>query len=345
RIWLGFRFLNGMARLAWDPKTASHVSADGPIDHVYGDLIERLADTHEVIAFAFDWRRPIEDEAHRLADALDAALAARQASGQPVRIVAHSMGGLVARTMALERPETWRNLLARSGGRLLMLGTPNGGSWSPMQTLSGDDTFGNALAAFGSLLDNAGARRTMAGMPGFLQLQAALLDPALRLDRAESWQKLADDDMARLAGRSVWHLEDVQRTIYQWGAPPQAVLDAAVALRKRLDAQAAALGGDAKSMLLVVGHASFTPGGYIFGDEGLEYVDAPGGGDGRVPIGCAVLPGVRTWKIDAAHGDLPGTTSAFAGYVELLTQGDTRLLETLDPAGLVAANRSAVSPA
>ena len=42
-----------------------------------------LAATHEVIAFAFDWRRPIEDEARRLADAVDAALAVRAAQRQP----------------------------------------------------------------------------------------------------------------------------------------------------------------------------------------------------------------------------------------------------------------------
>ncbi|MGZ5713036.1 MAG: DUF7379 domain-containing protein [Caldimonas sp.] len=334
RIWLGFRFVNSLQKLAWDPATAAQVSPDGPIGSVYGDLIERLADSHEVIPFAFDWRRPVEDEARRLGEAVDAALAARAASQQPVRIVAHSMGGLVARTMALEKPDTWQRMMARDGARLLMLGTPNGGSWSPMQTLSGDDTFGNALAAFGSLFDNRGARKTMAGMPGFLQLQASLLDPALRLDRAESWQKLADDDIARIKERSIWHLEGVQETLYQWGAPPQAVLDQAVALRKRLDAQAAALGADARKMLLVVGHAPFTPAGYIFGDSGLEYLDAQGGGDGRVPLACALLPGVRTWKFDASHGDLPSKAEAFPAYLELLTSGETRLLDPLDAASL-----------
>ena len=58
-----------------------------------------------MIEFAFDWRRPIEDEARRLASVVDAALDARDASGQPVRLLAHSMGGLVARTMQLERPD------------------------------------------------------------------------------------------------------------------------------------------------------------------------------------------------------------------------------------------------
>jgi alpha-beta hydrolase superfamily lysophospholipase len=64
-----------------------------------------------------------------------------------VRLLAHSMGGVVARTMQLERPEVWDRLMAHPGARLLMLGTPNGGSWAPMQVLSGDDTFGNTLVS------------------------------------------------------------------------------------------------------------------------------------------------------------------------------------------------------
>ena len=343
RIWLGFRFVNGLQQLAWDPATAASVEPDGPIASVYGDLIERLAESHEVIPFAFDWRRPIEDEARRLAAAVEVALAARASSGQPVRIVAHSMGGLVVRAMALEKPKTWQRLMAGDGARLLMLGTPNGGSWAPMQTLSGDDTFGNSLIAFGSLFDNGGARKLMAGMPGFLQLQAALLDPELRLDRSERWQKLADEDLACLLARSVWHDEAVQRTVYQWGAPPQAVLDQAVALRRRLDAQLAAPLADAAKMLLVVGQAPFTPGGFVFGDSGLEYTDAIGGGDGRVPLTSALLPGVRTWKLDASHGDLPTAAKAFAAYLELLTRGDTALLDVFEPAGAVASDPAAVA--
>ena len=115
----------------------------------YDDLISFLSSTHEVIEFAFDWRRTIEDEGRRLADQVDAALAARKQTGKPVRLVAHSVGGLVARAMQLVRPNVWKSLMARPGARLLMLGTPNAGFWAPMQVLSGDDTFGNALAATG----------------------------------------------------------------------------------------------------------------------------------------------------------------------------------------------------
>lgn len=331
RIWLGFRFVNGLMKLAWDPATAARIEPDGPIGGSYDDLIEYLADTHEVIPFAYDWRRPIEDEARRLASAVDAHLAARAGSGQAVRLLAHSMGGLVARTMQLEKPDTWQRMMARDGARLLMLGTPNGGSWAPMQTLSGDDTFGNTLVAFGSLFDNGGARKMMAAMPGFIQLQAALLDPAQRLDQASTWQQLADDDMAALRQQSIWHDAAAQRTIYEWGAPPQAVLDQAVALRRRLDAQLNTLGVDAKKILLVVGHASFTPDGIVTGPDGLEYLNTPDDGDGRVTLSNALLPGVRSWKLDAAHGKLPDASIAFPAYVELLSQGQTDKLEACQP--------------
>ncbi|ALT78011.1 CHAT domain-containing protein [Paucibacter sp. KCTC 42545] len=331
RIWLGFRFVNGLMKLAWDEKTVNEFAPDGPIGSCYDALIERLADTHEVIPFAFDWRRPIEDEARRLGQAVDAAIAARRNSGQPVRIIAHSMGGLVARTMQLEAPATWRRMMAHPDARLLMLGTPNGGSWAPMQTLSGDDTFGNALVAFGALFDKGGARKMMAGMPGFMQLQDGLLDPQLGLDRAETWQKLADQDIAILRERSFWHQLESQISIYTWGAPPQKVLDQAVALRRRLDAQIGQLGLDKQKMLLVVGHASFTPAGIrLDPNDGLEYLDTPDDGDGRVTLASATQLGLRTWKLDAEHGKLPDVAEAFAAYVELLQTGDTRSLETLE---------------
>lgn len=330
RIWVGLRFINGLKRLAWDPASAARVQPDGPVGSVYDDLIERLADTHEVIPFAYDWRRPIEDEARRLGAAVEAALNARHASQQPVRLLVHSMGGLVARTLQLEQPDIWQRMMAHPQARLLMLGTPNAGSWAPMQVLSGDDTFGNALVAFGALFDNSGARKMMAAMPGFIQLQAALLDPALGLDQQGSWQKLADDDLARLRERSFWHTLDAQFAVYTWSAPPQAVLDQAVALRRRLDQQASALGADAKKMLLVAGQARFTPDGINMGPDGLDYLGAADGGDGRVTLASAQLAGVPTWQVNAAHGDLPNVASAFAAYIELLQTGQTQQLPQLD---------------
>ncbi len=333
RIWLSLRLIGGLKRLAYQPGGADQVQADGPIGLSYDDLIEHLAATHEVLPFAFDWRRPIEEEAQRLADAVEAALDARNESNQPVRLIAHSMGGVLARTMQLERPQTWARLMAREGARLLMLGTPNGGSWAPMQVLSGDDTFGNALASFGSPLRDRQARQIMAAMPGFLQLQAGLLDERLGLDQAQTWANIAADDLKRVQDANWWHGvagEGALAPAYEWGLPPQEVLNRAKQLRLRLDRQRdTALPAFADKLLLVTGHAKFTPDGFELGPEGFVYLNATDGGDGRVPLSSALLPGVKTWTLDCEHGSLSDVASAFPAFVELLQRGDTQRLPRL----------------
>jgi tetratricopeptide (TPR) repeat protein len=340
RIWLSFRFLDGLDELAWSAADADRIQPDGPVAGSYEALIERLGETHDVMPFAFDWRRPIEDEAKRLAAAVDAALSARKATGQPVRVVAHSLGGLVVRAMQFVAPRVWGDMMAHADARVLMLGVPNAGSWAPMQILSGDDTFGNALVAFGSLLHDGAARRLVAGMPGLMGLQAGLLDPATGLARRQKWQELVDADLAALRARSLWHDEGARAAIYDWSAPPQEVLDLAARLRGRLDAQLPALRGERK-IVLVVGRADFTPTGFAVGEAGLEYLGGADAGDGRVTHESAMQLGVRTWRADAEHGRLPALREAFGAYVELLVRGDTTLLDTFVPA---PAARDAIAP-
>ncbi|MCB1886982.1 MAG: CHAT domain-containing protein [Rhodocyclaceae bacterium] len=342
RIWLGFRLLGGLKKLRYDAGDPPGLfEPDGAVGQIYDDLIEFLARTHEVVEFSYDWRRPIEEEAARLGAAVERAIDARAASGQPVRIVAHSMGGLVARTMQIERPDVWDRLMQLPGARLLMLGTPNGGSWAPMQTLSGDDTFGNTLVAFGAPFQDRQARNLMAQFPGFLQLQAALTDPIKGLGRKEAWVKLDKADRDAINDNSWWHSDLRQATIYEWGIPEQAVLDAASALRVRLDRQRDEdLSRYPGRLLLVIGEADFTPDGFEIGDEGLVYLNARNSGDGRVTRDSAMLPGVPTWRTDCNHGELPDHGSAYAAYLELLTQGSTERLSRVPP--LTGARREPV---
>ncbi len=336
RIWLSVRLIGGLDRLAWHDG-GDDVSPDGPIGMFYDELIEFLDDSHEVIPFGFDWRRPIEDEAARLAVAVSRALDERDGNRKPVRLIAHSMGGVVARTMQIVAPEVWNRMMERDDARLLMLGTPNGGSWAPMQVLSGDDSFGNALAAFGAPFQDHAARQLMANMPGFIQLQADLRDPNQGLDKEATWQKLADDDLAIVREANWWHMNwlnadgsVMQLNPYRWGVPPQKVLDRARDLRAKLDAQRDQhLPEFADRLLLVTGQAEFTPDGTEWTREGLVYRNAVNGGDGRVALVDALLPGVRTWTLNCEHGSLPDARGAFDAYLELLTRGNTDKLERL----------------
>ena len=140
---------------------------------MYDDLGEFLSSSHEVIEFAFDWRRPIEDEARRLAAAVTMALDARAATGSRCACSPTRWAACSRARCSSSSPQVWKRMMSHPDARLLMLGTPNGGSWAPMQVLSGDDTFGNALVAFGAPFQDRAARELMASFPGFIQLQAA----------------------------------------------------------------------------------------------------------------------------------------------------------------------------
>jgi CHAT domain-containing protein len=341
RIWLSWRLINGLDDLAYQPDAADGVAPDGPLGLFYDDLAAFLANTHEVIEFGFDWRRPIEDEARRLGAAVDLALEARVKSGTAVRLIAHSMGGIVARTMQLEAPDVWSRMMRHTGARLVMLGTPNGGSFAPMQVLSGDDTFGNVIVSVGALFNEHRSRQVIAAFPGLLQLQAGLLDPSLDLGSAETWRALADADYERAKARSWWHTLTRQLDSLKWGVPSQSTLTRAVELRRRLDAQRDRdLPGFRDKLLLVIGRAPLTPVGYdATGPDGFVYLNEDTG-DGRVSVASARLDGVATWQIDCEHGSLPKHRESFAAYLDLLERGTTTRL-----AAVPAATRGAAQPA
>ena len=329
RIWLGWRLVNGFDRLAYDPK-GDTIVPDEPIGIYYDDLTKFFFNDHDVKPFAFDWRRPIAAEAKRLADEVAAALDARKTSKQPVRIIAHSMGGLVARTMQIVSRSTWDRMMAADGARVLMLGTPNGGSWAPMQVLSGDDTFGNLLVSVGAPFGGNRTRQLIANFPGILQLQAGLLNG---LGTEAAWKDLAAADLAAAQKNNPWHNLKLQFSQLEWGIPAQDVLNEAVELRRALDRQRDTdLAAFAHKLLLVVGKAESTPAGYQKSDDGVIYLDAQDQGDGRVLHDSAVLPGVATWVVDADHGSLPRHKEAFDGYRELLGRGRTDRLPTLTAA-------------
>ncbi|WP_454868465.1 CHAT domain-containing protein [Pseudomonas farris] len=328
RIWLGPWLINGLDELSYKEDAHDNVEPDGAVGLVYDDLIDYLRATHEVIEFAYDWRLPMELEAQRLGDSVENALDARSETQQPVRLLAHSMGGLLARTMLLKCPQVWARMMADPQARLLMLGTPNGGSWAPMQVLSGDDSFGNALAFTGAPFSPQKSRALMATLPGFIQLQANLLDPVLNLSNTAVWADLANKDRQWLKEHSFWHNLRIQQDYYDWGVPSDKVLKVATALRKALDAQD--LSPWQGKLTMVVGEAEFTPDGYAESSKkGFTYLDAVGGGDGRVTLNNALLPGVQTYRLACAHGDLPKQNAAFPAFLSLLQTGRTTELKEL----------------
>ncbi|MER3436121.1 MAG: hypothetical protein C4288_22845 [Leptolyngbya sp. ERB_1_1] len=118
--------------------TEYDVRASGILKRYYGVLLLSLAQSWTVRAFWFDWRKDVK----LAADELQAKISNWFGDEAPVHLVAHSMGGLVARAFIKRHSKRWETMWdakssGKRGGRLVMLGTPNHGSFEIPQVIVG----------------------------------------------------------------------------------------------------------------------------------------------------------------------------------------------------------------
>ena len=125
RIWFDIPSLSLGELESIGDSDAKQAAVEDLFEMFYGDLADHLAETHTVIRCPYDWRQPLERCAEELKKRIE--LAATENPGQPIRLLAHSMGGLVARTLIKKHNAAWQTVM-NSGGRLIMLGTPNNGA-------------------------------------------------------------------------------------------------------------------------------------------------------------------------------------------------------------------------
>jgi len=302
QVWLDFSRLatGGLSALS-DP-AATHVSPTALLGEYYADLRGYLSETHEVLAFAYDWRRSIVDSAALLAERVELALGR---SSQPVRLLAHGMGGLVVRQMIKDRPELWDQVCERDGARFVMLGTPNRGSHAMVDALLGTSATIQRLALLDLSRDRSGVTELIQRFPGLLQLLP-----------------LSDD--GRYFERSTW---DTLRAGWAMAAQPAAAhLAAARAVLAGLPDQLP----HADRVLYIAGTASQTVDGIDLVD-GQIILRTTTEGDGNVTYDSGRLPGVLTWYMPVEHGDLTAYRDGFGAISDLLTRGGTSRLPSSPP--------------
>ncbi len=309
RIWADPRDLakGGLDRLTID---SAGVEPDAVMGRSYLKLLQFLESVgHEAIPFPYDWRLSILDEGRRFAVAVDAKLAETAASGMPVRILAHSMGGLVARAMLAQRRSVWEALKERPGSRLIMLGTPNGGSYTIPRVVLAREKVLRQLALIDLRHKRRRVQEIVSGFHGLLELMP--VDCGEDLYEVEVWKRLAQVDDGK------------------WTPPTAADLKAAKRLREVLESSPI----DAERMLYVAGQAPATPIGMKVDDqEGIVFL-ASAEGDGRVPWATGRLPDVPTWYMAGVrHGALANHKPSFSAIDELLREGGTQRLSTRSPA-------------
>jgi pimeloyl-ACP methyl ester carboxylesterase len=229
---------------------------------------------------AYDWRLGLEE--------LGAQLAARiAADGQPVILVAHSMGGLVARMAARMLPKRWVR-------RLIMLGTPNEGSFASVQALRGTYPFVRRMS---------------------------------RLDRRHSAEYLAAKVFNTFPG--LYHMLPSRRLkgidlFDPRGWPADGPAPSAQILRQVAAVRAALAPPDSR-MVHIIGVNQETVVGMRRTGAGFEYA-MTNNGDGTVPLALATLPKLKCYFVDELHGNLANNALVIQAVIDLVRRGRTRQL-------------------
>jgi pimeloyl-ACP methyl ester carboxylesterase len=266
------------------PGTARIISLGVVIDS-YLKLKLRLRAAGFAVSFHdYDWRLGVDELGRALAERL------RNEPAQRLAIVAHSMGGLVSRAAAVlpgaERVE-----------RVLLLGSPNYGSFATIQALRGTYAVVRKLAR----LAGDSSAEFLSGeifntFPSLYQmLPAASCSDGTDLFDASSWPGSGPQPDPALLERA--------RTIQSTLAQP--------------DARFGSIVGIGQETVTAVRRR---------GDDFVYTITRHG--DGTVPAISATLPGAPTHYVSVAHSDLTRDPTVAAAVVDLLRKGSTRRLPT-----------------
>ncbi|HZX31921.1 MAG TPA: CHAT domain-containing protein [Rhodocyclaceae bacterium] len=315
RVWVDVpRLLEGQFSKFSLDNGSGNVAPSALMDMSYGRIFDDLTRTHEVLPFPYDWRLSLEKEGKRLADYLAAeVLPAAVKNKRPVRILAHSMGGLlVRRAIAYSEDATdaaakwWDTLKTLPCSRFIMSGTPNRGSWLLPYVLAGRENLVKTLSGVDLRHSLKDTLQTIATFDGFLEMMP--VEDGRDYFSPAAWQELRDWDDSGL----------------DWPLPQGNRLAHCHLVRQRIDQVAF----DGKFMAYIAGHAPRTPTQPRKGS--LEFSCTPNG-DGRVPWSLGIPEGCKPYYIDAIHGDLLNTPKSFVGIQELLAMGETKLLTQQPP--------------
>ena len=259
-------------------------------------LLLRIAGL-DPLFYDYDWRRGIDELGRELAQRLQA-----QPPGR-LTIVAHSMGGLLART-ALTHP----------GGarieRLVLLGVPNFGSFAVVQALRGTYAVVRKIARVDAVhTAEYLAGEVFATFPSlYHMLPAPGYSGSTDLFDAAQWPRSGPQPAKELLSEA--------RAIGRLLAPP--------------DERFAVIVGVDQETVTAVRRSR---------DDFVYTITRHG--DGTVPTECARLPGARTYHVPVSHSELTRNATVARAVADLLTTGATRRLKSqLRRAGLAAARIS-----
>lgn len=285
-IWANpIAFVSG--RLAeLELKGASKIEALGVILFAYLKLKLKLQiNGHDAEFFPFDWRLSLQQLGKKLASEI-------AADGRKTHLVAHSMGGLVSRAALAHNPKHL--------GRVIMLGTPNFGSFSPIQAFRGVHSIAQKVAFIDLAHSAADLAAIFGTFPGLCEMIPSPKKYSADFFKTSSWPN-------------------------DGPKPSQAMLAAALKVQNQLPT-----GFD--ELFIIAGVDQTTVVNAKIDDDEFVYTESPAG-DGTVPLDCVLLPEAKkTYFVAEEHGSLPNNDEVERAVDAILQTGEAKNLpETYQP--------------
>jgi pimeloyl-ACP methyl ester carboxylesterase len=229
--------------------------------------------------FPYDWRLGLEDLGKKLAATI-------KQEKDTVHLVAHSMGGLVARAALHNNPKKL--------GRIVMLGTPNFGSFSPIQAFRGAHSIVQKLDFIDRFHSQAELAQIFGTFPGLCEMIPSPQKYPADFFQPGSWPRGGPH-------------------------PTQAMLTSALKVQNRLPA-------DYDDLVIIAGVDQETTVDARVENDEFVYDISPAG-DGTVPLQCVLLPGARhTYYVVEEHGSLPNNDKVAEAVDSILATGKTTAL-------------------
>lgn len=299
-------------RLLRVPAFAPFLAGIEPYTKLTRALRENVRHPSAVLEFGYDWRLPVQHNAALLAEAIEAHLARwRIESDRPqarIHLVAHSMGGLLCRSLATI-PGAMDEVV-----QVITLGTPFEGAAKAVLTLA---------SGSGGPVPARGLRAVAVTMPGLYDLL-----PTYRcVDEGDTVRRLTAGDIENIGGRA-----DLASAAFEYRSRLASVAIPShrplIGIAQPTVCSLAIDAGRVEPLFHTFDVDS--SGGLAVGADG-SLRRLPGRGDGTVPRNSAVPQHHRdTVPLPQQHGPLAHTDEAVAFVLDRLHHRDTgpRLGET-----------------
>ena len=313
-VWINYlRFLTGeLKRISID---ASGIEAPSIIKTSYKKLGDALQGEYDVVTFPFDWRLSLE----HMAGEFEKKIVELLKLNQPIKIIGHSMGGVLVRDFMVFHPATWKTLNESAGFRLLFLGSPLGGSFRIINVLFGEDDIISKISKLDIIHSKKGLLKIFSRFPGLLSLLPFNTDAKNDFSKISVWQ-----EMKSAFGEKEWPL------------PSDADLATFKKYRDKILNTLPAI--DYANAVYIAGQDKHTPSGYRIDNtiRGLELVLlSTAEGDQSVTwesgIPKPMIDSGTVYYVNHSHGALSNAPPIFSGIKEILIKGQTSLLSKNRP--------------